>query len=174
MDGTVVARNLLLLLISLSFAPEEASVIMLHLWYSAFLPEDMINIIKKNISTISGHFPNLGPVKGPTELLEGKWTHNNVTLRAKLNKEEWDRVLSYFHGKSTISLGDAKKLRESAVLAPSETDDLHRNLFKLPPPCRVAKMKFREYGILLPFGAPCEKFIVPNPSVYRLSFPVFL
>jgi hypothetical protein len=163
-DEAVVARNLMLLLISFNFAPDVASLMMLHVWYSAFLPKNTIDDIKNKISPILVEFL----LSGATELLEGKWTHNNnndATLHAKLDRGDWIRVLGYCLGKSGISFGEANALRRSVLFEKSREDYKDRHSFMLPPPWRLAKLRFREYGILVPFSASCEEFNVPNPSV---------
>lgn len=69
-----------MLLIAFNLAPEIASVIILHLWYSAFLPEFIIDEPKNKILLIVLEF--LKTIVKYSELLQTKWHHNNATLSA--------------------------------------------------------------------------------------------
>jgi hypothetical protein len=151
-----VARNLLIILIALNFPAEIASDMILHVWYSAFLTESIVYSLKDTILPIiqSGLASR---TSGAT------WTYNNTKLSAELDREAWDLLLAYCQGTRRISFEDATSLRKSVALAPSRQDYRDRATFALPPSWRVAKAKFRADGILLPFGAPCGDFKVPNP-----------
>ena len=59
----------------------------------------------------------------------------------------------------------ANRIRRSVTLADGRKDYRDRHSLLLAPACRVAKHRFREDGLLLPFGSHRDKFIVPNPSV---------
>lgn len=48
-DFDVVARNAILLLTSLNFSPSQAAPMMLHIWYSAFIPENMIRSLQDTV-----------------------------------------------------------------------------------------------------------------------------
>lgn len=48
-DFDVTARNVILLLISLYFNPSEAPSMMLHVWYSAFIPDKMFRSLQDKI-----------------------------------------------------------------------------------------------------------------------------
>lgn len=44
---TIVARNVTLLLVTLVLKPEDAVPILIHLWYSALIPESMLAILEE-------------------------------------------------------------------------------------------------------------------------------
>jgi hypothetical protein len=48
-DSTVVARNILLLLVAYQFPENEAVPLIIHLWYSTFLPGCMVDALQKTI-----------------------------------------------------------------------------------------------------------------------------
>jgi hypothetical protein len=48
-NSTIVVRNILLLLIAYQFEEYEAVPMMIHLWYSAFLPKCMVEALQKTL-----------------------------------------------------------------------------------------------------------------------------
>lgn len=72
-----------MLLIAFNLTPEIASIIILHLWYSAFLPEFIIDEIKNKILPIVLEF--LKTIVKYSELRQAKWHHNNATLSAQFH-----------------------------------------------------------------------------------------
>ncbi|EEA24163.1 hypothetical protein TMatcc_007239 [Talaromyces marneffei ATCC 18224] len=159
-DETVVARNLLIILIALNFPVETASDMILHVWYSAFLTESITQSIKDTILPIIQNVLAKGT-------LGATWTYHSTKLSAELDRKTWDLLLAYCQGNHTISFEDATRLRKSVTLGPSRQDYRDRAMFALPPSWRVAKAKFRADGILLPFGASSGDFKVPNPIFFH-------
>ena len=47
-DFDIVARNIILLLIAMHYESDIACPMMLHLWYSALLPVDLVARLKSN------------------------------------------------------------------------------------------------------------------------------
>ncbi|KAL2219085.1 hypothetical protein M432DRAFT_653989 [Thermoascus aurantiacus ATCC 26904] len=144
-DFDVVSRNVILLLTSLHYEPAEATPMLIHMWYSALIPEDMLRSLRDNI----------------LPLIE------EVSLRLVLRKEQWSRLRQFFEVPKDLSVDEAQGIRKSTVLAPHRKDYLDRFLFTKPPAWRVCAMKFREHGVLLPFGATQRDFDTPNPTLYR-------
>jgi len=63
-----------------------------------------------------------------------------------------------------MTLEYAKEIRKATTLAPERADYRDRWYFKETFPfTRVAKQRFQEDGLLLPFGHPRQGFDVPNP-----------
>lgn len=59
---------------------------------------------------------------------------------------------------------DAVQIRTAVTLAPERADYRDRWYYKeASPSMRIAKERFREDGLLLPFGHPRAAFDVPNP-----------
>lgn len=157
-----MARNILIILIALNFPPEIASDMVIHLWYSAFLTESIIHSITNTILPIiqNGLKSRKANAQGK---LRATWTYQKTQLSAELDRKTWNLLLAYCQGNQPISFDDAARLRKSVTVAPSRQDYRERATFALPRSWRVARAKFREDGILLPFGAPRGEFKVPNP-----------
>lgn len=163
-DETVVSRNLLILLVAFHLPPEEASLIILHLWYSAFLSGDLVESIQSKIAPLVKKV-----VKSKTardyDNVEASWACNSATLSAELPGKTWSKLASYFPGKANVPFENASAQRQSVTLAHSRRDYRDRAMLRLPPSWRLAKLRYRKEGVLLPFGASSERFNVPNPCV---------
>jgi hypothetical protein len=48
-DFDIVARNVILLLMALQFDPDTATPIMLHMWYSALIPAQMLRCLQEKV-----------------------------------------------------------------------------------------------------------------------------
>ncbi|KAL1966678.1 hypothetical protein VTN77DRAFT_3875 [Rasamsonia byssochlamydoides] len=162
-DFDIVARNVLLILVSFYYEPTEASVIMIHLWYSAFLPAAILSSLRAKV------LPQIQEVcskirdKKSDALLAKTWKCGSRSLRLVLQKEQWDQLPAYLDVPAGLSTAQAQRIRRATTLAPQREDYLHRALYTKPPEWRVCIMKFREDGILLPFGACRRDFCTPNP-----------
>ncbi|KNG89153.1 hypothetical protein ANOM_002986 [Aspergillus nomiae NRRL 13137] len=169
-DETVVARNLVFLLVAFHLPPDVASVAILHLWYSAFLPESLLQSVRGAVFPAISEFLAADPVQAAS-VLQKMWSCRSSTLSAALSRTEWDRVLSYLPEAPDISYEKAAALHESITLAHSRRDYRDRALFPLHPSWRLSLWKFRSDGILLPFGASREDFRVPNPTLFHNEHP---
>ena len=161
-DEAVVARNLIFLLVAFNLPPDIASEAILHLWYSAFLPESLLQSIRNAVCPTIRDFLAANPVQA-AGVVQKTWSCGNSTLTATLRKAEWNRVLSYLPDVPYMSYDKAVALHKSVTLAHSRRDYRDRALFPLHPSWRLSVWKFRSDGILLPFGASREKFRAPNP-----------
>lgn len=162
-DLDIVARNALLLLVAFLFDPEVASPVMLHLWYSAFVPAELLSLLRENILPLIQDICSKIEAKPPTKLFSKTWVFDNRLLSLTLPKQSWTQLPSYFDVPSGLSTTAAKNLRVSTTLHPQRMDYVDRGLFKNPPGQRVAMRRFREDGILLPFGASRGDYNTPNP-----------
>ena len=161
-DLDVVARNAILLLTALHFSPSQATPIMLHVWYSAMVPAQMLRALRDNILPLIQEVCDKVRAKAPQTLLSKTWTFGRRSLRMILTKDQWEYLPSFFSVPDGLSAGRARAVRASVVLAPERRDYLERELFTQPPAWRVCKTKFREDGNLLPFGLFREEFNTPN------------
>ena len=159
----VVARNAILLFVALSLEPDEAVPIMIHLWYSALLPEVMIETLWHVV---------LGPIVETCEKIKDKpsnslqaktFSFGKKSLRLVLKKHRWEELKDYVSPPPGLTEVEAQTIRRDVMLASERIDYLHRALCNEPAPFRVATVTFREDGILLPHGASREKFVIPNP-----------
>ncbi|KAL2037200.1 hypothetical protein N7G274_010063 [Stereocaulon virgatum] len=159
----VVARSAILLFVALSLEPDEAVPIMIHIWYSALLPNVMIDALWH---VVLGHFVEVCEKikdKPSTSLQAKTFSFGKRSLRLVLKKHQWDKLGDYSSVPRGLTKEDAQAIRRSVMLAPERIDHLHRALCNQPSPFRVATVTFREDGILLPHGASREKFDTPNP-----------
>lgn len=158
-----MARNALLLLIALVFESDIAVTFMIHLWYSALIPEDMIRSLQENILPLLDDVCSKIRDK-PQESLQSKtWKYGCRSLRLVLKKKQWVLLPSYLQLPVELSTTKALQVRTSTMLAPSRRDYVDRALYTTPPTQRVGIMKFRKEGILLPFGSPFDDFNTLNP-----------
>lgn len=71
----------------------------------------------------------------------------------------------FFRVPRAFTAEDAQRVRKAVMLAPERVDYLHRALNNQRPNMRMAMLKFREDGILLPYGCSRRGFDTPNPYV---------
>ena len=163
-DPDVVARNIILLLCACSFDPGVAAEMMLHIWYPAEIPQQMILALREKI---------LSPISEVCEKIQGKpsraklqsktWTFGSCKIRVILTREHWEALQSYFKLPDGFSIAQARACRLSTILNSTRIDYLEQHLFEQIPAIRVSRMRFLENGILLPFGASKTTFDTPNP-----------
>lgn len=168
-DEIVVARNLLLLLTAMSCTPEEAALLMVHLWYSAFLSANVVQRMINMVMPLIQAAIDLNPKEeDESELVQASWKRNETLLAGVFHRDFWNMVNSFFprgldKNGGTLTSTEAAALRMEVTLAPNRRDYRERAMFRLPPSWRLASFKFRGVGILLPFGACCDEFTIPNP-----------
>lgn len=157
----IAARNAMLLLTALHFEPAVASPIMLHLWYSAMLPKEMITALQEVV---------LPCISDVCEKIKNKPEHSfqaktfrfgQSSVRLTFKKYEWFALGRMFLVPEGLTESQAQTIRHEVILA--RKDHIDRALLHMPPGRRAGMMKFREGGVLLPFGASCTAFSVPNP-----------
>lgn len=159
-----MARNIILLLIALTVEQvDEAVDCILHLWYSALVRESHIEILQRHIRPLFEEV--CGKIKENTSggLFGRTWTFRQCSLTVFLEKSSWDRILSFVDKPEGFSAEHAREVRTATTLAESRIDYRDRHLCCLSPVKRVAFAKFRQDGLLLPFGHPRHEFREPNP-----------
>lgn len=159
----IVARNVVLLFVALSFEPDLAAAMMIHIWYSALLPHDMLDSLRQvmlgKVVEVCDKIKNK-----PLAFLQAKtFLFGKRTLRLVLKKHQWNELKDYLNTPEDLTLEIAQTIRRRVMLAPERVDYLHRALCNQPSAMRVATMTFRKDGILLPHGASRDQFDVPNP-----------
>lgn len=175
-DHVVVVRNVILLLLALgatdAASPEAANVqdiseALIHLWYSSFIPERVLGHLQKIVGPLIGDAYDEASTLQPGTLMSKTWHFSSQnSLRVELGREKWLRIKEYCEVPETLTYEKARAIRVSVTLAPQRMDYRERWHFKeLSPPVRVARQRFREDGLLLPFGHPRIGFHIPNPYV---------
>lgn len=170
----VVARNVILLLVALT---EDTSTsldksergglaeYMIHLWYSAFVPVAVLARVNTRVGPLIEDVCHRIARTAANSLQEQTWRFaSGNSLRLILRKEEWFCLPDYLHVPEGLTQEEASKIRTATTLAPERADYRDRWCFKDESPfVRVAKQRFRDDGLLLPFGHPRLGFSVPNP-----------
>lgn len=167
-DMDIVARNIIFLLLSYTSTDDNDSdtvECVLHLWYSALLPQsclDKLASIRRLIEEVCSRIKD----KPAAAVLGKTWTFptRKGSIRVVLTHESWDALLPYFQVPEGLSTQRAKELRADGMLNPRRVDYMDRHLYTMKKPhWRVCNEKLRKDGLLLPFGAHRDNFTVPNP-----------
>ncbi len=162
-NGHIVARNIILLLIALLFPPNEAAPIMLHMWYSAFLPGTVLSTLqKKLVPYFEAKCMDIQDDQSGDLLVE-TWDFDKRSISLAMEKEFWFNILSYLQVPANLSKSEAMSIMHSVTNSSARKDDFDKILLNLPPPRRLCSAKFRLDGILLPFGNFRQNFDTPNP-----------
>lgn len=162
-DLDIVARNTILLLTILHYGPEKAVPFVLHLWYSALVPEELYEAVQRDILPFIKDVCNKIQSKPADSLQSKTWTFGTRSLRLVLQKKNWDLLPSFFRIPHGFTAEIALATRKETMMAPHRIDYLYRAQYHRPAAWRVSFLKFREDGMLLPFGTPRELFNTPNP-----------
>lgn len=80
-----------------------------------------------------------------------------------LKENEWVASKELLDASRDLSQENARQVRADVCRASEREDYRHRWYFKDETPfMRIAKLRFREDGLLLPFGHPLNNFTMPN------------
>ncbi|RXW19088.1 hypothetical protein EST38_g6766 [Candolleomyces aberdarensis] len=167
----VFCRNLALLLI-LACVPDEklAADIALHFWYSVFMPAEYRLRVLWRITSFMKHFGDPAtrgkpyPL-GPTSNLTVPWLdegHKKCLQHYMFDPETSPEYTG-------VTIDDAQAEYDRVRMAPSRRDYRDRMYALLKPSHRVAFYQYRQYGIVLPFGAANAHFNNANSSLFSLD-----
>ncbi|KAI0531843.1 hypothetical protein GGR58DRAFT_518185 [Xylaria digitata] len=166
----IVARNLIFLLIMLTEEdPNTAAESMLHVWYSALVTEACYTLLQKKLKPLIEDVCNKIAGKLCKTLLGKTWNFGGNSLRLVLTREAWMKLPSYFDVPSGMTKETAQAVRQAVVNAPSRVDYVDRALLVRSPAMGLGMIKYRNSGVLVPFGQACEAFVIPNPTVFNSS-----
>lgn len=172
-DIDIVARNVIFLLVF--FVEENAAVAaehVVHIWYSALIPETCSDMLHDKLKPLVQDVCDKIAHKPGSALLGKTWKFGDSSLRVVLTRDNWFSLLPYFDIPQGLSQNTAQQVRRGVMSAEERVDYVDRALYMCSPPARLAMAKFRNNGILLPFGKLHDGFTVPNPCVY-CSFDVW-
>jgi len=161
----IVLRNLLLLFTLASFPVDDAAEMALHLWYSPKLPSNVVARLRPIFSDkLDKIFTRMSenPSSPPHTLLEAKFELTEMaSVVALLPKLFWNKLKEMLDLKMTPQHADMR--RHSITLCNQRRDYRERHLCLLGPYHRVAKVKYYEDGLLVPFGGVDRSlFVEPN------------
>lgn len=163
-DGDIVGRNVIMLLLVLT---EDDAVVatenIIHLWYSAFIPQSLQDVLKGKIYELVQGICSKIEGKSSDAILAKTWTFGSRSLRLVLTKEQWFNILSSLEPPPDLTVERAREIRRNITLADQRLDFRERKYFAQSPGHRASAQKFREDGVLLPFGTSRASFTIPNP-----------
>lgn len=165
LDIDVVARNVIMLLLALKIEDSEQAVqSTIHIWYSATIRPVDAGLLMESISPMIEDVCVKIADRAAGSLQSKTWTVGKCSLRLVLKKESWKSLLSHLHLPPGLTLKQAYEKRV-AVTKAEQRQEIHRDFCVLHTQHRVCRQKYREDGIMLPFGHSRDEFTVPNPCV---------
>lgn len=163
-DLDIVARNAIMLLIALVVDnTDEAVDCMIHIWYSALVRKSYFDILQQRIRPLVEVVCEKIKDKPPTSLLTKTWEFGQRSLTRVLTKSSWDSLLCSMDIPQRLTAELAQQIRTTVTLAEARKDYRDRHLLFQSPSHRIAKTRFWQDGLLLPFGSPRLDFRIPNP-----------
>lgn len=162
-DISITARNAIILLIALTTDGENEAVdCMLHVWYSAFLTQKHLDLMKGRILPLILDVNQKIKDSGSDIVLAKTFSFGTRSLRIGLKKAEWYCLLKLLVPVEGLQFERAQQRRTRITLAPERADHRDLMMFAMPPYHRVCDVVFREEGILLPLGHSRNAYTVPN------------
>lgn len=167
-DFDIVARNVVLLLLTLNISNEQEAVeTVLHVWYSSFIRpadyqrvQDLHSLIEDVCDKIAG--------RGSGSFQAKTFTFGPCSVRIILKKEHWTSLLTFLCVPKGLTTSQARSVRRAVTVAPHRVDYRHRGLALQKPEHRICSERFREDGVLLPFSHSRDEFTIPNPYVEQV------
>ncbi|RBA21223.1 hypothetical protein FPRO05_07537 [Fusarium proliferatum] len=167
-DLNIVGRNAIILLIALTSDDDEQAVdCIIHTWYSSFIRKSDQVVLQQRIRPLIQAVCDKIKDKPDNRILGKTWVFGKRSLRLVLAKGTWDKLLSFVSTANGLNMEIANQFRKAVTLAESQRDFLDRHYAFLPPSHRVAKQRFREHGVLQPFGVGRSEFTIPNPTLFH-------
>lgn len=165
-DMDIVARNIIFLLLFYTIEDgEEAADCVLQLWYSTLITQlclQKLDTLADLVGDVCSKIKN----KSAHDLFRKTWTfaEGKGSLRVLLTRAMWESLLSYLKVPEGLTADRAEEVRSTIMNAPQRIDHIHRKLFEqMDSGWRMCTHKFRQDGILLPFGQPRNQYTIPNP-----------
>ncbi|KAI1764418.1 hypothetical protein GGR53DRAFT_322938 [Hypoxylon sp. FL1150] len=179
-EPSTTARNAILLLLILSTLDLQEAIqinieplvdALIHVWYSAMITGDILSRLQSKVKPLIEEACQLTADRDPDDIVGKRWVFSmGATLCLNLRKAEWAHVLSLLDIPEHLTAESARRIRHATVLAPERADYRDRWYFKdATPSMRIAKERFREDGLVLPFGHPRHGFNIPNPTIYQAA-----
>jgi hypothetical protein len=158
----IVIRNAFILMIIFLYPDKhEATKMILHLWYSAFLCfKDFKKLRYELLPFIERAYAKNKNGKATSQVSQ-RWTKGSASLRLTLTRRQWKMMLVMLEKGDELDYHMAELSRRGVL----DKDKLARNkiLLDVPSVHRRSHMKFLATGMLLPFGQPVGKYDMPNP-----------
>ncbi|KAM5372074.1 hypothetical protein ACJZ2D_007724 [Fusarium nematophilum] len=160
----------LILLTETSCEPEVNAEAVVHLWYSAKLPANIMDHIQKvavqSILACATDVARLA-AKGSVPKHDSfpiAITRGNLVLTIELSVAQWETLVRWVQVSENITEEDAQVIR---VLDRKYCEPLETILRRMTPARAAGLLKWRTDGILLPYGVPRDEFTVLNPLFFK-------
>lgn len=163
LDEAIVARNVIFLLIIIRFDSYLAAEMILHLWYSAMLPRQLLETLRAILQPLFDEVYSEIRADPTKAVVTKTWGHKSCTVRLSLPRDQWIYLHSCLQLPGWFTAEHAYYFRVSMTFSQENRDYLDRTLSNFPMEWRLSKVKYREHGVLLPFGSNREDFDTPNP-----------
>ena len=175
LEFEVVARNTVWLLFALNLlldqssgedsAIERVAQSLIHLWYSAFVQPHTIDELRDRVGSLISEVCTEITNKQASALHTKTWDFDSATsLTVTLTKKEWLKLEKITAAPKGLTYEEASRIRQKVTLAPERADYRDRWSFnEATPSARLVSQRFREDGLLLPFGDCRLGFTEPNP-----------
>ena len=150
-----------MLLLAAQLPPLDAAELILHVWYSGRLSQSMLAALEKYVKEPVADI--VAKIKErPSDVMQSKkWTYGAVEMTVCLFKPQWTTLLQILDAKHEVQKTEQE--RRKVVLAPTRIDYRERELYTLSGSRRMCSAKFRETGVLAPFGSCLDQFDCSNP-----------
>ena len=158
----VVARNLIMLLVALTCEPAIATEMILHLWYSLLIPSDTYQKLQNDILPLIADVLAKIANKPASSAQSKTWEFGQSKLNLTTTKAVWQGMPTYITGCAGMTQDGAIAAYQAVTMAANLEADIDVLLYRQLPGWRVAKLKFHQEGLLLPFGASRAEFTTPN------------
>ena len=164
-EEDVVIRTVLLLLIATLDDCHDPIDIMFHLWYSGRITSKHMETIRTQIAPMCARYS-----RTPSSEFQDKYPLHELTvtlrmgsIRIALPVRLWKKIDVIIHKAHDPQHTEAN--RKTVILARGDHFDRCLFLYHLNKSLsrRSSRVKFRETGVLLPFGASQASFTVTNP-----------
>ena len=164
LEPHVVVRNVIMCILATSIGDaDQASECITHVWYSAFIRQTDLDLLKTHVFPFASEVCSEVEDKSPASLYSATWQAGKCSLRIVMSKAAWQLLLSCLTVRPGLTLRQAQALRLAIVKNPERQDFYDRTTVSQSPDHRLSKQKFKEDGIILPFGYSQEAFVIPNP-----------
>lgn len=152
----------LLLLLQGEDGDQKAAQNIVHLWYSAFVHQGLIEKLHGDVRDAIESVCTKIEKRPPNTIQAKTFQFGSRQLRLLLKQSAWLGLRQYLQPPS-VSSNTARRNRLAVTLAPERIDHRERAFFRQKPAHRFCSHAFREKGVLLPYGAPQDAFETPNP-----------
>ncbi|GAW19318.1 hypothetical protein ANO14919_088040 [Xylariales sp. No.14919] len=166
-DKSVVARNLIfLLMMFVEENPAVAAENVLHLWYSALITESCYDMFRSRLKPLVEEVCDKIARKPGYTKLRKAWKFGESSVQVVMTRNGWFSLLSYFDVPQGLTKDVAQQARQIVMSAPERIGYVDSVMCTKSPTGKLAMRKFRDNGLLLPFGQLGEEFTIPNPTLF--------